>query len=98
VAPFALKDEFYYNMKMREDDRRRVPILNIAVPGEVAPQTVAWAVQRAGGGRGFAFTGGHSHANWRNDELRKLILNAIVWTAHGAVPKMGVRSEVAADG
>ena len=43
-----------------------------------------------GGGRGFGFTGGHNHWNWGDDNLRKVVLNAIVWIAHGEVPTMGV--------
>ena len=97
VPPFSLKDEFYYNMRMRPDDRRRTPILNITAQGESDPQTVAWAVQRAGGGRGFAFTGGHAHANWNNEGLRRLILNAVVWTARANVPAGGVRSTIVLD-
>src|SRR5262249_36817890 len=42
-------------------------------------QTVAWAFERADGGRGFGFTGGHFHRNWANDNFRKLVLNAILW-------------------
>lgn len=53
-------------------------------------QHVAWAAERKGGGRGFGFTGGHNHGNWANDDFRKVVLNAIVWTAHGEVPDDGV--------
>src|SRR5205085_10550745 len=60
--------------------------------GEV--QHVAWASERAGGGRGFGFTGAHNHVNWGNDSFRKLVLNAIVWTAHADVPAEGVQSTV----
>lgn len=56
------------------------------------PQTVAWAFQRPDGGRGFGYTGGHVHTNWGNEDTRKLMLNAIVWTAHGKVPRKGVAS------
>lgn len=45
------------------------------------PQAVAWAYERAGGGRGFGYTGGHYHANWSNDNARELVLNAIEWVA-----------------
>ncbi|MBT4521988.1 MAG: hypothetical protein HOC23_18470 [Halieaceae bacterium] len=45
------------------------------------PQVTAWAYERAGGGRGFGFTGGHFHANWENDSARQLVLNAIVWSS-----------------
>lgn len=62
-----------------------------------APQHVAWAVQREDGGRGFGFTGGHYHAGWKNDDQRKLVLNAIVWTAQAEVPAEGVKSTVTED-
>lgn len=53
-------------------------------------QHMAWATQRADGGRGFGCTGGHNHVNWGNNQFRKLILNAIVWTAGADVPGDGV--------
>jgi len=53
-------------------------------------QTMAWSFERPDGGRSFAFTGGHYHVNWANDDFRKLILNAIVWTAKLEVPENGV--------
>ncbi len=56
------------------------------------PQTVAWAFERPDGGRGFGFTGGHVHGNWGNDDFRTIVLNAIVWIAHGKVPADGVPS------
>jgi hypothetical protein len=57
------------------------------------PQHVAWAYERADGHRGFGFTGGHFHWNWGNDEFRQIVLNAIVWTAHGEVPQRGVEDQ-----
>ena len=58
------------------------------------PQHVAWAAERPGGGRGFGFTGGHFHSGWANNDQRKLVLNAILWTAKAAVPPKGVESVV----
>lgn len=55
-------------------------------------QTVAWAYQRPNGGRGFGFTGGHNHESWRNDNFRKVVLNAILWTAKVDVPADGCPS------
>jgi putative membrane-bound dehydrogenase-like protein len=54
------------------------------------PQHMAWASENAGGGRGFGFTGGHDHWNWADPNFRKLVLNAIIWTAGLDVPKDGV--------
>ena len=58
------------------------------------PQTVAWTCERSDGGRGFGFTGAHFHKNWGNDDFRKLVLNAIVWTAKGEIPAGGIQSRV----
>ena len=72
---------------------------NPAVRAEVAagqPQHVAWAVERPDGGRGFGFTAGHTHRGWANDDQRKILLNAILWTAKAEVPPNGVESTVSA--
>ena len=70
---------------------------NAAVRGAVKqhlPEAVAWACTRPDGGRGFGFTGAHFHKNWGNDNFRKLVLNAILWTAKAEVPPGGVPSQV----
>lgn len=60
-------------------------------------QVVAWAYERPDGGRGFGFTGGHFHKNWQQDDFRKTVLNALVWTAKGDVPEDGVPSRTPSD-
>jgi type 1 glutamine amidotransferase len=73
---------------------------NPAVRAEVdagKPQIVAWAIERPDGGRGFGFTGGHFHRNWQDDSFRKLVLNAIAWTAKVDVPVGGVASTTPSD-
>jgi hypothetical protein len=57
-------------------------------------EVVAWAYERPDGGRGFGFTGGHYHKNWGNENVRRLVLNAIVWIAKGEVPADGEQSTV----
>jgi putative membrane-bound dehydrogenase-like protein len=52
-------------------------------------QTVAWAYERPDGGRSFGFTGGHYHWNWGNNDVRRLVTNAIRWTAGEAIPASG---------
>ncbi len=70
------------------------PHVREAVLQRMEPQHVGWAFERPDGtGRGFGFTGGHFHANWANDDFRKLILNAIVWLAKVDVPAEGVPSK-----
>ena len=57
-------------------------------------ETMMWVFERPDGGRGFGFTGGHTHANWGNDGQRKAVLNALLWIAKADVPKNGVESTV----
>lgn len=44
------------------------------------------------GGRAFSYTGGHFYWNWANDQARKMILNAIVWSGARDVPAKGFDS------
>ncbi|MFM9029329.1 MAG: ThuA domain-containing protein, partial [Opitutaceae bacterium] len=60
-------------------------------------QVVSWAFERPDGGRGFGFTGAHYHANWGNEDFRRIVLNAILWLARMEVPAGGVKSTVTAD-
>lgn len=57
-------------------------------------EEMMWCVERPDGGRGVGFTGGHFHKNWGDDNFRKVVLNAIVWTAKAEVPADGVASTV----
>jgi len=61
------------------------------------PETMMWATERADGGRGFGFTGGHFHANWQNEQQRRLLLNALVWLAKLEVPAGGIDSAPVTD-
>jgi len=56
-------------------------------------EVVGWVYERPGGGRGFGFTGMHTHWNWAQDSYRKSVLNAIVWIAGAEVPADGVASK-----
>jgi hypothetical protein len=61
------------------------------------PEHLMWAVERDDGGRGVGFTGGHFHTNWKNDDFRKVVLNALVWICKLDVPTDGVASTVSAE-
>lgn len=77
--------------RSKDRDRGSNPAVMAAVKaGE--PQHVAWAYDRSDGGRGFGFTGGHYHKSWKKDELRKVLLNALLWTAKAEIPADGVPS------
>lgn len=90
VRPFNFHDEYYANVRFLGNDPRFTPILPF--PGKPKTPVWAWAWQRDDGGRSFAFLGGHNHKNWRIPGLRRVVLNAILWTAHVEVPAQGVQS------
>lgn len=92
VKPFKMNEEFYYNLRFRPDDKALKPIWVVpALPGrEPDGRIVAWARERDDGGRGFGTTCGHFYANWQHDNFRRLILNALAWTAKVEVPPEGV--------
>jgi type 1 glutamine amidotransferase/glucose/arabinose dehydrogenase len=91
LKPFKVKEEFYYKLRFRENDPRLKVILQ-KDGSEPPASAVGWAVERQDGGRGFGFTGGHFYANWWLPEFRRLVLNAIAWTAKLEVPDGGVAS------
>lgn len=94
---FTLPEEPYYNNYFGPDGNR--PAANVTalatsmLPPE-APQreVVAWGVERADGGRGFGVVMPHFYKNWGNEDLRRFILNGIVWTARRDVPAGGVKT------
>ena len=89
--PFTTTDEYYYKIRFRKDDKRLIPVMTTMLPkNKPEREVIAWAVQRKDGGRGFGFTGGHFHRNWLIEDCRKMILNAIWWTAGIEIPPEGV--------
>ncbi|WP_146948124.1 ThuA domain-containing protein [Cyclobacterium qasimii] len=95
LQPFKLKDEYYYNIRFQDPDNRLKGIAELPALGgrEEGGNTVAWAVERQDGGRGFSTTMGHFYSNWKNANYRKMILNGIVWAAGADVPTSGVEAK-----
>ena len=95
---FAGKDEWYYRIRFRDNDKRVTPILTTRLPKE-APntETIAWVTVRSNSGRSFGFTGGHFHDNWGQPEFRRMVVNALLWIAKAEVPKQGAKADLAAD-
>src|SRR5438552_1939882 len=105
VKPFAINDEWYFNIRFKPEmgigpilvatppDEKRGTAAAKAHPGR--PEIVAWTIERPDGGRGFGFTGGHVHKNWGDDNFRRLVVNAILWSAHVEVPAGGAKVEIA---
>jgi len=105
VESFVLRDEWYYNIRFRPGMKNVTPILS-AVPPDKSRGTqaarehpgreefLAWASEGPGKHRGFGFTGGHFHSAWGNENFRRVVLNALYWTAHAEVPKQGVQTKL----
>jgi quercetin dioxygenase-like cupin family protein len=100
LAPFTYLDEFYPTLRWQDGVQ---PILQARlhvefregkdlVIGEPVTSTVAWAYERAGGGRAFGYTGAHYLAAFEQPTVRKMLLNAIAWTARIEVPAAGISS------
>lgn len=92
IEPFSLREEFYYRLKFVKAEPAVVPLLRTAVDGNV--ETVCWAWQRPDGGRSFGFSGGHFHANWKRQEYRRLMAQAVLWSVGLPVPKKGLAVEL----
>jgi type 1 glutamine amidotransferase len=114
VKPFAVRDEWYFNIRFRPE-MKGVTSIVVAKPDNEArkglsasprgpyphivqspgrSEVLGWAVERPDGGRGFGFTGAHAHKNWGDPDFRKLVLNAILWTAKRDIPADGTESKV----
>jgi type 1 glutamine amidotransferase len=99
VVPFTLEDEWFLRLAVPARPGLTV-VLQSNPPEHVAggdparPEIAAWALERPGGGRSFAISGGHHHASWGEENFRRLVANAIVWTAGLEVPAGGVCVEL----
>ncbi len=82
TSPF--RDEFYLNPKLGP---HATPILEVTAKGK--PLVVGWAYERPEGGRSFATTLGHFYDNFVRDDFRRIVVNAILWSAHRDVPAGG---------
>jgi type 1 glutamine amidotransferase len=105
VKPFAIRDEWYYCIRFDPTQKGVTTILKATPPDDTRTteeakahkgreEAVAWAYERADKGRSFGFTGGHTHANWGDENFRRLVVNAILWSAKVDVPKDGARVEL----
>ena len=92
VTPILTDVPLAKTLKRPDGARSGNPAVRKAVANGES-QHVAWAYERPDGARGFGFTGGHVHMNWQHDDNRKLMLNAILWTANVEIPKGGVPSK-----
>lgn len=92
------RDEFYPTFKCTDAGGTRTPLVQAALhpqfrdgqpvlAGDAENADVAWAYERAGGGRGVAFSGGHYLAALDQPGVRRLLRNAVLWAAGAEVPE-----------
>lgn len=105
VKPFKQNDEWYYNMNFLPDAKGLTRILQAVPPDNTRGtadakkypgriETTAWAYERPDGGRSFGFTGGHSNRFWSNENYRRVVVNAILWTAKVEIPPEGAKCDL----
>lgn len=93
---FTLHDEPYINNYFGPGNRMAPNVTALATsllpPEKPKRETVAWCIDRPDGGRGFGIVMPHFYKNWREEDLRRFILNGIAWTAGLEVPAEGVQT------
>jgi hypothetical protein len=105
VKPFSINDEWYFNIRFPQKTDGVSYILKATPPDDKRgtreakkhkgrEEYLAWAFERPNGGRSFGFTGAHFHDNWGDENFRRVVVNAILWTAKLDVPKEGARVEL----
>ena len=105
VEPFTIQDEWYYNIRFEPHMKGVTPILKATPPDNTRgtpeakkhpgrEEILAWAFDRANDGRSFGFTGAHFHRNWGDPNFRRLVINAILWSAKIDVPKDGAKVDL----
>ncbi|MBE7497777.1 MAG: ThuA domain-containing protein [Verrucomicrobiaceae bacterium] len=107
MQPFELlKDGWLYNLHFAE--KGVTPLLSSLMPDSSRKtedakahagraEVVAWAYERPEGGRSFGFTGGDLHASWAVPQQRRMLMNALLWTAKLPVPDGGADISAPAD-
>jgi len=99
VKPFKVDDGWLTKLRFAEGMKGATPLLRTAPPTaakkpEGTEDVVAWAYERAGGGRSFTFTGGHLHSSFAEEGYRRFLVNAILWSASLDVPKGGAKVDL----
>lgn len=95
VTPFKIDDGWLYRLRFVENMKGVTPILRATSPKDPPPalpgvdDVVSWAYERSSGGRSFTFTGCHLHASLAEEGYRRLLTNAILWTARFEIPATG---------
>lgn len=84
-SEWEIEDEYYLNPTM---GKKATPLFQVR-ERKGKDVIVGWAFERAGGGRSFGTTLGHPYRNFQIEAFRRMIVNAILWSAHVEVPRDG---------
>jgi type 1 glutamine amidotransferase len=91
--PFTIHDEPYIENYFGKNGL--LPGVTILATSELPPeapktQAVVWSIERPYGGRGVGVVMPHFYRNWTQPDLRKMLLNAILWSSKIEIPKQGI--------
>ncbi len=94
---FTLREEPYINNYFGPVNNQMLPgafsvATSMLPPENPKSEIIAWGIERPDTGRGVGITMPHFYKNWRHEDLRRFILNSIVWTAKGEVPTASIQS------
>lgn len=93
-SDFDFRDEYYIDLKFLPQAR---PIAFAEVDGRDYP--MAWVFERpdSKSGRSFGTVCGHFHDCFANESFRRLLVNAVLWSAHCEVPAEGAPCAIVAE-
>jgi type 1 glutamine amidotransferase len=86
---YQLHDEYYLNPTIAD---AATPLLQVTAKDK--PVVVGWAYERPDGGRSFGTTLGHYYRNFQHEPFRRMLVNAILWTAKLEVPHSGAKVDL----
>jgi hypothetical protein len=95
LGGFRTPDEWYYGLKKIAPPRKIESLLVATLDGK--SETVAWAYRRPDGGRSCGFTSLHYHENWKNENYRRFVVQAILWSVKQEIPAGGAPVDLPAD-
>lgn len=94
---FTVAEEPYYRNYFGPNGNRMAPNVTALATSMLPPEApqrevVAWCTERKDGGRGVGIVMPHFYRNWASEDMRRFVLNAVVWTAKLKVPRGGVQT------
>jgi type 1 glutamine amidotransferase len=89
-SEYEIEDEYYLDPVI---GKKTTPLLRVR-ERKGKEVVVGWAFERPGGGRSFGTTLGHPYSNFQIEAFRRMIVNAILWSAHVEVPEAGAPVDI----